>query len=196
MKKIIKYLSVLSVVAFCSCSSCERSREIQARRDALAQHDVNELEEAKQEFHEADSIASFMRFEIEDLKEGFAFEKNEEYQSKGFWVVKEHEGDKLKLDFFAEVEEEGQMLLVSIDKKRNWKFYKVSRGNDKFLSSKEVKQFIGRELTDKEKEQVMAVYRFSEAMLKLRDAEAASEKNKMKIEFYEKKMHAKNSGLD
>ncbi|MBQ7157140.1 MAG: hypothetical protein IJR86_05035 [Bacteroidaceae bacterium] len=196
MRKLLILLPICAAAFFTSCSSCQRGKEIEERRAALAHHDEEELQEARDALYSADSTATCVEVELVELKKLFVFEKKEEYQSRGFWVLKEQGGDKTQLDFFAEVEEEGQMLLVSIDKKRKWNFYKVAKGQTNFLESAEVKSFIGRELTDEEKQQVQLVYKLSESMRSYNDAVAAQKKNKLKVQFYEKKIGERNSRID
>jgi len=190
--RIIFILLSAVLLGMSSCSSCQRAKEIEERRAALAQHDVEELEQARKDLYEADSISSFLQFEVQDMKDTLVvFEKNEKYQSKGFYVLKDQAGDKSKLSFFAEVEEEGKLLLVSIGKDRKWQFKQIKpilSDFKKALSEKDIVDFVGRNLTDEEIAQVALLSQFSYKMNKLNDALASKEKNKMKIEFYEKKM--------
>ncbi len=188
MNRIFCLVSFLSVILFTSCSSCERSREIEEKKKKIAMFNAEELEKAKHDFYVADSLSEFYGFELEDLKQAFVLEKNEQFQSKGFWVLSDYAGDKRSLDFFPEVEEEGQMLLVSINDKRKWRFMKISHKESDFLSSDSVKSFIGRSLSDEEADKVYRTYSLSEMICNHNDAVASAKKNKLKIEYYEKRV--------
>lgn len=195
MNRLFCLVSFLSVVLFTSCSSCERSREIAEKKKKIALFNAEELEKAKHDFYVADSLSEFYGFELEDLKQAFVLEKNEQYQSKGFLVLSDYAGDKRSLDFFPEVEEEGQMLLVSVNGKREWRFMKIGHKEGDFLSSDSVKSFIGRALSDDEKDKVYRTYSLSEMIRNHNDAVASAKKNKLKIEYYEKKVgESKDSG--
>ncbi len=198
--KILYILLTFAAVGLCSCSSCSRAKEIDERREALRQNDRDELDEARRDLAAADSIANMAGPKLQVLQDTLVvFEKNEKYQSKGFYVLKEHAGDKSQLTFFPEVEEEGQVLLVKIDSNRKWSFLKIEpeKANlGSYLGTKEVMEFVGRELTDEEKAQFASISEFAIAMKQLRDANASIQKNKLKIEFYEKKISQHTNSID
>lgn len=199
----MRYLLIFLMVAglgLSSCSSCQRAKEIEERRDALKQNDRAELDEAHRDLATADSIANIAGPKLQMMQDSLVvFEKNEKYQSKGFYVLKEHAGDKSQLTFFPEVEEEGQVLLVKIDSQRKWSFLKIEPKTDglgSYLDTKEVVEFVGRELTNEEEEQFASISEFAIAMKNLRDANASIQKNKLKIEFYEKKISQHTNSID
>lgn len=198
--KILYILLTFAAVGLCSCSSCSRAKEIDERREALRQNDRDELDEARRDLAAADSIANMAGPKLQVLQDTLVvFEKNEKYQSKGFYVLKEHAGDKSQLTFFPEVEEEGQVLLVKIDSNRKWSFLKIEPETvnlGAYLGTKEVVEFVGRELTSEEKAQFASISEFAIAMKQLRDANASIQKNKLKIEFYEKKISQHTNSID
>lgn len=198
--KILFILLAVAAVGLSSCSSCSRAKEIEERREALKQNDHDELEEARRDLAAADSISDIVGPKLQAMEDTLVvFEKNEQYQSKGFYVLKEHAGDKSLFDFFPEVEEEGQFLLVKINADRKWSFLKLepfTGDANKALSDKKVKEFIGRDLTEEEKSQVVTLSEYALCAKKLRDANASHEKNVMKIEFYEKKIGEKSVSID
>ncbi|MBO4664747.1 MAG: hypothetical protein J5663_10110 [Bacteroidaceae bacterium] len=198
--KSLFFLLTVTAIGFSSCSSCQRAREIAERREALANADAEKLEDARAVLHWADSVKSFLEFDVQAMKDTLVvLEKNEKYQDKGFYVLKKHAGDKSGLKFFVEVEEEGKVLLVKIDENRKWTFSEVELTKvpaREFLSGELVRHFIGRDLTDEELADAEQILGFADKMNRLRDAEAAIKKNKMKIEFYEKKISKKSSSID
>ena len=105
-------------------------KEVDCRRDALLFVDSLELHEAKYMFAKADSSLTFKRVALEEMKKEFVLEKDENYQSVGYYVVPSQAGNKSRLNFFAEVGEDGSMQLVTIDKKRNYSYTTVSLGED------------------------------------------------------------------
>lgn len=100
-------------------------KEIEVRREALAFADSLELAEAQFLLKEADSVEVFKQMELDDAKKNFVFEKQEKYQSQGYYVLPKHAGNKTNLSFFPEVEESGKLLLVTIDKQRRYTFHEV-----------------------------------------------------------------------
>ena len=105
-------------------------KEIDCRREALHFVDSLELHEAKYAFAKADSSLTFKRMELDDMKKKFVLEKDEKYQSVGYYVVPSQAGNKQHLNFFAEVGEDGTMQLVTIDKKRHYSYTTVSLSED------------------------------------------------------------------
>ncbi len=105
-------------------------KEVDCRREALQFADSLELHEAKYAFAKADSSLTFKRLELEEMKKKFVLEKDEKYQSIGYYVVPSQSGNKQHLNFFAEVGEDGSMQLVTIDKKRHYSYTTVSLSED------------------------------------------------------------------
>ena len=201
LMKAVFILMTLAAVGFSSCNSCQRANEIEERREALKQNDRDELDEARRDLAAADSIASVYGSRMQKMEADsvIVFEKEDKYQDKGFYVLREHAGDKSKLEFFPELEEEGQLLLVKIDANRKWSFLKIApvMSKDKSaLERKEVLDFVGRSLTQDEVSQVVALSEYAYAMKQLRDATASQDKNRMKIEYYENKIGAQTNSID
>lgn len=201
LMKAVFILMTLAAVGFSSCNSCRRANEIEERREALKQNDRDELDEARRDLAAADSIASVYGSRMQKMEADsvIVFEKEDKYQDKGFYVLREHAGDKSKLEFFPELEEEGQLLLVRIDANRKWSFLKIApvMSKDKSaLERKEVLDFVGRSLTQDEVSQVVALSEYAYAMKQLRDATASQDKNRMKIEYYENKIGAQTNSID
>ncbi len=93
----------------------EFPRELDVRRSALAFSDTVEMEEAKVMLAEVDSILTLKKLDLETLKSDFVLEKDERYQTVGYYVCPEQVGEKMhRTSLRAEVNEEGQMLLISI----------------------------------------------------------------------------------
>lgn len=93
----------------------EYPRELDVRRSALAFSDTIEMEEAKVMLAEADSALTFKTLELDAMKAEFVLEKNEEYQTVGYYMCPEQVSGKMhRTALRAEVNEEGQMLLISI----------------------------------------------------------------------------------
>lgn len=199
--KAVFILMTFAAVGFSSCNSCRRANEIEERREALKQNDRDELDEARRDLAAADSIASVYGSRMQKMEADsvIVFEKEDKYQDKGFYVLREHAGDKSKLEFFPELEEEGQLLLVKIDANRKWSFLKIApvMSKDKSaLERKEVVDFVGRSLSQDEVSQVVALSEYAYAMKQLRDATASQDKNRMKIEYYENKIGAQTNSID
>lgn len=154
--------------------------EIEVRRQALSFVDSLELSEAKEELSVADSIKTFKSFEVEDLKNEFVFEKNEKYQTQGYYVPKKFAGSKSGLSSFYEVEESGKLLEVTIDKQRKYTFEEISI--DQYVDSS------GDGIVACDDPVLMSCLRLSKAMKELSDITQYKEKMALKIRFYEKKI--------
>lgn len=161
--------------------------EIEVRREALAAEDSIELEAAKKELALLDSVLMFSMFELDDLKNQFVFEKDEKYQSVGNYVAKAYSGDKAKLNFFIQVNEEGTMQLVTIDKNRKYIFSEVAvngRGGDAVLPES---------ATSTDFEALNQSYALAKAIQNIRMAVEQRKKVDVKVKFYEKKASKKIS---
>ena len=104
-------------------------KETECRRAALSFADSLELNNAKFAFARADSALTFKRLELQEMKKQFVLEKDERFQSVGNYVVPAQAGNKSRLKFFAQVNEEGTMQIVSIDAKRKYHFTVVAVGD-------------------------------------------------------------------
>ncbi|MCM1313607.1 MAG: hypothetical protein NC206_09990 [Bacteroides sp.] len=93
----------------------EYPRELDVRRSALVFSDTIEMEEARMLLADADSVLASKELVLEALKTGFVLEKNEKYQTVGYYVCPEQISENMhRTSLRAEVNEEGQMLLISI----------------------------------------------------------------------------------
>ena len=184
MKKSIYYSSVvLMVVCSLAFSACQHQPSAVERRKAeIRERDSLELLQARQDLYVSDSILSFKTFEVEDLKAQFVFEKQEEYQTKGYYVLPAYRGSKEKYSFFPEVEEDGALLLVTIDKARKYTFKEVD------LETENYKDLLPKQLTELQRRDVDACYTLAKAMQDLSGEQQKKEKLQLKIRFYEEKM--------
>ena len=121
-RNIILLLAVLLLLA-CQERKTDRAEEF---REAIHQKDSTELAQAQAELTKLDSIITFSTLNVEDEKRHFVFEKQEKYQTMGYWVLPAYKGSKERFTFFPEVEESGKMLLVNIDGKRRYTFAEVN----------------------------------------------------------------------
>ncbi len=158
-------------------------KEFDVRLEAMAFADSVELIEAKKGVVAADSMLTFKEFELADMKSLFVLEKNEKYQSQGFYVLPKYAGNKTKFSFFPEVEESGKMLLVAIDSNRKYLFTEVPVAADGYESI--LKQFAVSEETKKD---VAECYKLAVAFKEYSDAKELKEKLDLKIRFFEKKL--------
>lgn len=103
-------------------------KAIEARKKAISLESHIELEAAKSGLARIDSMLEYTNKEVERLKKGFVLEKDEKYQSTGYYIVKKQIGSaKQRTALKAEVNEEGLMVLISVVKgqKLNHKSIKV-----------------------------------------------------------------------
>ena len=162
-------------------------KEFDVRRSALAFADSIELAQAKYGRQVADSVATFKNFELDDLKKDFTLEKQEKYQSKGYYVTNDYAGSKSSYTYFTEVEEGGVLLAVSISRSAGirYDFQKV----DVDLNSEVVPACpISRPLTEKEQISYEKCYRLAKCMNELSEANAARDKFDVKVRFFERKL--------
>lgn len=184
MKKSYYYASIISVAVYASIfSACQHQPSVVERRKAeIREKDSLELLQARQDLYVSDSILTFKTFEVEDLKAQFVFEKQEQYQTKGYYVLPAYRGSKEKYSFFPEVEEDGALLFVSIDKARKYTFTEVDLGKDDY------KALLPKQLTESQRRDVDACCALAKAIQELSDAQKKTEKLQLKIRFYEEKM--------
>lgn len=160
-------------------------KEFDARREALAFVDTLELEQAKQDLSIADSAYTFKQFEVEDIKSAFVLEKQEKYQTTGYYVTKDYAGSKSVYDYFTEVEEGGALLAVSINRSKGIKYDFTPIEID--LSSDNIPSSI-KQLSPKEQQSFEKCYRLARSIKELNLARESKEKFKMKVRFYEEKI--------
>lgn len=157
-------------------------RELDVRRIALVVSDSINLVAAKKELAELDSILSFSQFEIEDMKSLFVFEKDEKYQSVGNYVDRSYAGDKARQTFFIQVNEEGSMQLVTIDKDRKYHFDEIAvtmGGGDAVLPES---------ATSKDFDALNRSYALARAIQQNRANIELRKKAEVKVQFFERKM--------
>ena len=162
--------------------SCEnRPSMVEQRRAEIRQNDSLELVQARADLANADSVATFKEFELEDLKKQFVFEKQEKYQTTGYYVLPAYKGSKERFSFFPEVEEGGKLLLVSIDEKRNYTFTEVDMEADDYRAQLPL-------LSEAVKEDVARCHSLAQTMHEWAAAKKQQEKLTLKVKFYEKKL--------
>lgn len=88
---------------------------VEVRYKALDLSNELNIQEAANELSLTDSLLAAKQMDLEEMKASFKLEKNTKYQSVGYYVTPEQTSDAShKTMLRAEVNEEGQMLLVSI----------------------------------------------------------------------------------
>lgn len=162
-----------------SCSNAPSA--VEQRKAEIREHDSLEIVQAQLQLQQADSLAVFKAFELEDLKGQFVFEKQEEYQTTGYYVLPKYAGNKSKFVFFPEVEEGGALLLVSINKKREYSFQQVDVTDENYVAA------LPQGLSDAVKADIAQCYALAKAMHDVSQAKETQEKLKLKIRFYQEK---------
>ena len=158
-------------------------KEVECRKAALAFKDSLELHEAKYAFAKADSALTFKRLELEDRKKQFVLEKNGRFQSVGNYVVPAHAGSKTHLKFFAEVNEEGTMQIVSIDNKRQYHFTQVAVGEARGSAA-----ILPPNATAEDALAVEQCYQLARLFADVKAGQQEVEKQMLKVRFYEQKI--------
>lgn len=161
-------------------------KEIDVRRAALAFADSIELASAEHELAIADSTNTFVSFELEDMKKRFVFEKEAKYQTTGYYVTPQYAGSKTGLSFYPEVEENGKMLLVSIDSNRKYNFTEVPIDD----SAATLKLYSQYNLTDKQHEAIQACEALAQLIAKHNSLSQQKAKLQLKLRFYQKKLQS------
>lgn len=164
-------------------SGCKgRPSAVERRLAEIRERDSLELVEAMAELAAADSVATFRALELADVREGFVLEKQERFQTVGYYVLPAYQGSKARLACFPEVEEGGALLLVSVDAQRRYTFTELplEDGDD----AAQVPDGLPEALrTDIARCRALAV-----AMRADREARAQREKLAVKVRFYERKL--------
>lgn len=177
MKKIQSLLPLLLML--CACG--ERQSLAEQRREEIRKNDSLELVQAKKDLAVADSIATFKTFELADLKRQFIFEKQAKYQTTGYYVLPAYKGSKERFSFFPEVEEGGKLLLVSIDKKRQYSFVEVD------MEKEDYAVLLPTGLSESQRRDVARCHVLAKTMHDLAAAQKQKEKMELKVRFYEEK---------
>lgn len=177
---------MMSLLALVGCE--HRPSMVAQRKAEIRWNDMLELVQAKNELAAADSVEMLKSLEVNDLKGQFAFEKKPEYQTTGYYVLPSYEGGKERFSFFPEVEENGKLLLVSIDKQRQYSFVEVD------LDGKDYTAQLPAGLSEAQRKGVEKCYVLAKAMHDLDVAKKQKEKLELKVRFYEKKLAGEPSG--
>lgn len=159
-------------------------KEFDVRRAALSFSDSIELAEAKDSLQVADSLEIFTSFQLDDMKQQFVLEKNEKYQSVGYYVVPAHAGNKSKLTFYPEVDETGKFLLVDIDANRKYTFTEVDISANDSISLDN----LYKRAPEGQRESIKQCERLASAFLMHKQAKELKEKMHLKVRFFEKKI--------
>lgn len=162
-------------------------KEVECRKAALLFADSLELQEAKFAFAKADSALTFKRLELEDMKKQFVLEKDSRFQSVGNYVVPSHAGSKTHLKFFAEVNEEGTLQIVSIDNKRQYHFTQVAVGEARGSSA-----ILPPNATAEDALAVEQCYQLARLFADVKAGQKEVEKQMLKVRFYEQKIERGN----
>ena len=181
MKRISR-ISIFIYIALLALSCQEKKPSmVEQRKAEIRRNDSLELAQAQQDLQVADSMAAVKVYELDNLKKQFVFEKQEKYQTMGYWVLPAYKGSKERFSFFPEVEEGGKLLLVSIDKRRQYAFTEVDLEADDYTSQ------LPKGLSDAQKRDVARCYELAKTMKDLDEARHQQEKMQMKVRFYEEK---------
>ncbi len=178
MKRILYVVGLLALL--CGCEN--RPSMVEQRKAEIRRNDSLELAQARLDWACADSVATFKEFELADLKKQFVFEKQEKYQTTGYYVLPAYKGSKERFSFFSEVEEGGKLLLVSIDKKRQYTFTEVD------MEAEDYQAWLPSGLSEDQKKDVAKCYTLARIMHDLVAAKKQQEKLSLKVKFYEKKL--------
>lgn len=180
MKKIISAVIAVSAIFISACNS--EPSLVEQRKAEIRKQDSLELAQTKADLVAVDSIMTFKTFELEDLKSQFVFEKEEKYQTTGYYVLPSYKGNKSRFTFFPEVEETGALLLVSIDKQRRYTFTEVALDDDNYTKQ------LPSNLSDATLKDIAQCYALAKTMQDLDKARKDKEKMELKVRFYEKKI--------
>ena len=176
----IAAVAAFSAICFSSCNG--KPSMVEQRKAEIREHDLLELAQARADLAVADSVIAFKAFELEDLKEGFVFEKEEKYQTVGYYVLPSYAGNKSRFTFFPEVEETGKLLLVSIDKQRRYTFTEVVLDDEDYTAK------LPANISDAMLKDIAKCYSLAKTMQDIEKAKADKEKMGLKVQFYERKM--------
>jgi len=157
-------------------------KAVNARREALKFVDSVELVHAQYDLHVTDSILTYRRFELSDMKSKFVLEKDAKYQSVGNYVTPAQSGDKSRFRYFTEVNEQGTMVLVSVDANRKYHPNEIEVEGDTFdgvypsgFSAADISAFT-------------SCYGLAKLFKDVKDAEAMYDKYATKVRFFQTKI--------
>lgn len=175
------FCAVVLLAMFCACVE-RRPSMAEQRKAEIRMNDSLELAQARTDLAAVDSMATFGTLEVEDLKSQFVFEKQEKYQTVGYWVLPAYKGSKERFTFFPEVEEGGKFLLVSIDRQRRYSFTEIDLTADDYTIQ------LPKGLTEAQRRDVAKCHTLAKAMYDLAEAQHQQEKLRLKVQFYEEKL--------
>lgn len=159
-------------------------REFDVRKAAILVADSIELAEATDSLQMAESQETFCAQQLEETKKHFVFEKQERYQSVGYYVLPHHAGSKSNLSSFPEVDETGKVFLVSIDKNRRYSYTEVHIDE----SDAALLDGISNTTPKEQRTGIDACKHLSACFMMLKNAKRQKEKLTLKVRFYEKKL--------
>lgn len=177
MKKFL--IGILSLFVLAGCEN--RPSMVEQRKAEIRRNDSLELAQARKDLVVVDSIATFRALELEELKQQFVFEKQEKYQTLGYYVLPAYKGSKERFSFFPEVEEGGKLLLVSIDKKRQYSFQEIDLAADDYTTQ------LPAGLSSAMLQDVAKCHVLAKAIWDLADAQRQRGKLEQEVGFYEEK---------
>ena len=177
MKRTLYFMALL--LGLCACE--HRPSMVEQRKAEIRRNDSTELASAREELANAERDVSRFEQQVDACKRKFVFEKQEKYQTTGYWVLPAYKGSKERFTFFPEVEEGGKMLLVSIDKQRRYSFVEVNLDNEDYES------LLPKGISVQQRKDVGECYAFAKTMQQLDERQKYREKMQLKIRFYEKK---------
>ena len=186
MKRISRIFIFIYIALLALSCQEKKPSMVEQRKAEIRRNDSLELAQAQHDLQVADSTAAVKVYELDNLKKQFVFEKQEKYQTMGYWVLPAYKGSKERFSFFPEVEEGGKLLLVSIDKRRQYAFTEVDLVSDDYTSQ------LPKGLSDAQKRDVARCYELAKTMKDLDEAQHQQEKMQMKVRFYEEKKKRTN----
>lgn len=178
MKKITSAMLLLWMLYACG----KHPSAVEQRKEEIRRNDSLELVQTRIDLAAADSMATFKAFELEDLEKQFVFEKQEKYQTMGYYVLPSYAGSKAKFSFFPEVEEGGKLFFVTIDKTRQYSFTEISLDGDDYTPQ------LPQGLSEAMKRDIAQCYSLAKTMQDLQTAQKQQEKLALKVKFFEKKL--------
>ena len=180
MGKFWLYLFFFGAVVLLSCEERKTNRADEFRQ-TVERNDSVELASARLAAEEAGRDVQRLQQMMDAYKKRFVFEKEEKYQTEGYWVLPAYKGSKERFAFFTEVEESGKLLLVSIDKQRRYSFSEVDLSNEDYTA------LLPQGLTKQQLNDVGECYVFAKTMKLLDEAQKRQEKMALKVRFFEEK---------
>ena len=167
--------------------SCQEKKPSKAQeyRESIRLRDSLALDSARKKVVEAQNEVFRLMTEVDEFKQRFVFEKMVKYQTVGYWVLPAYKGNKERFSFFPEVEESGKMLLVKIDKRRQYTFTEVDLDNEDYES------LLPKGISEQQRKDVDECYAFAKTMKLLEDAQDEHVRMELKVKFYEEKKRRK-----